>query len=149
MLAVLAASAVTLAALKQATEFWLGVAAAVAAQGLLFATVRAVTGPGRPFWASSAVSGGLYLEAADGSARRIGARLIGVEMGSDGFFGAADLGGSTSQTGTASTRAISFSDDREVFDRIGHLLEALALALIGGLAGHGVGSLARRRRGFR
>jgi hypothetical protein len=44
------------------------------------------------------------------------------------------------------TRASLFSDDREVFGRIGHLVEAWALAVIGGLVGHGVGSLTRWRK---
>jgi hypothetical protein len=198
MLAVIAAIAVSLAALKEATEFWLGVAATLTAQGLLFASIRAVTGTARSFWAASAISGGLYLvlafapwshaslgprlptdpllervrqaigpqprarierydrsgrvtssiviEADDGSARRLATRLMGRETGSYVLGVEADQDGLNTVTGLVWTSAAAFSDDREVFGRIGHLLEAWALALIGGLVGHGVGSLARRRK---
>jgi hypothetical protein len=60
MVAAIAVFAVALAAFRAATEFWLGAAAVVTAQGLLFASKRAVTGPARPFWAATATSGGLY-----------------------------------------------------------------------------------------
>jgi hypothetical protein len=199
IVAVVAACALTLAALKVATEFWLGVAAALTALGLLFVSIRAVTGPARPFWAASAVSGGLYLmlaftpwcraylgprlpsdgllewahqaigpqprarierydrsarvtssmiiEADDGSARQLATHLLGDETGwTYALEGGADLDSLTSVTGSAWTSAAAFSDDREVFGRIGHLVEAWALALIGGLMGHGVGSLIRCRK---
>jgi hypothetical protein len=191
LVAVIAACALTLAALKEATEFWLGVAATLTAQGLLFASIRAVTGPARPFWAAAAVSGGLYLILAfapwcradlgpglptnglvDWAHRAIGprprARLVRYDRSGrvtsyTVFEGVAevalpmgpafpvsdeaDLGSSFQELPSPYVRitAASWSDDREVFDRIGHVVVAWALALIGGLAGHGVGSLTRWR----
>ena len=58
---VIAVTAVGLTALREATEFWLGVVAPLTALGILLAMIRAATGPARLLWAGCALGACLYL----------------------------------------------------------------------------------------
>jgi hypothetical protein len=198
----IAGTAVALTALREATEFWLGVVATLTALGLLFAIVRAATGPVRAFWAGCALRGGLYLLLVFSPWLRV---HVGPRLPIDGLLERAhdslgiqprpryerydDTGrvvmravfvakdGTAQQQPTAQQVAVSLlsmgdtsilpsdpdtlpsfplkppwvkasviADDRQIFDRIGHLLVAWALALLSGLSVLAVRSLIRRRR---